>query len=701
MISDNSYASPRMSSNMQGGINGQITSRIEGAKGNPKSLADSYAKNQSLLDLLALQEMQQMQKKKTQRMIAQAAPVEDSTVKDQLQEKVLNGVKQGMGESIQGIKGLFNQQNQAAQNPAAQNPSVQMAAQGGLMSQPAPNINPKYFEGGGIVSFAEGTVMSDDQFEYVEKVLSDMGINDDKRAALTDEEKVNLVAEINRRQETSQTEAAQSLEDTTNMLGLDNYESAPAVKDRRAQMGNTIGEFFAPVKEYFGIGQPTTEEVLKGIPEFNPNANVEEAQGLAGLQPYTGSLYDDLDATIQDRYAKSRDGLAEVAAKQREKVEQERLAKEAKEQAGIDATKALAAKELAEKDAYKKRLENNPLFAKSEEEKLATAEANTPEALAAAEEEKLAEETERQARAAAALVEEERLTAEANTPEALEAAKAAKAAKAVEEKAAYDKTPAGVLAARYKAEDDRIAAAAPDDDRSNWRRVFDRLAAGASNVNKSGKISTSNRGALAALGGGISTELERERKDKKDIIAQNTKDATALTGQMEASLKRSQDFGLAKGQLKDQQQRTSLIEDRINMDGEQYKATAKAAEERFAQTDAADFLKSVSKERFDERNLGLLKSDQILRAEIEASRREGTKETADKRLDGAVLSYNVKITKIRADAVSDLQQSLQYREAPEALKASLLREVRSRFPDVPRGSVGESSSSGFSGFEQE
>jgi hypothetical protein len=213
MISDNAYASPRMSPSMQGGINQQITSRIEGAKGNPKSLADNYAKNKNLLDLLALQEMQQMQKKKAQRMAAQAAPVEDSTIKDQLEGDVLSGIKQDMGENIQGIKGLFNQQNQTAQNP-----SMQMAAQGGLMSQPASNINPKYFEGGGIVSFAAGTVMSDDQYEYVEKVLSDMGIDDAKRASLTDEQKTNLVAEINRRQEASRTEAAKSLEEPEGVL---------------------------------------------------------------------------------------------------------------------------------------------------------------------------------------------------------------------------------------------------------------------------------------------------------------------------------------------------------------------------------------------------------------------------------------------------------------------------------------------------
>ena len=699
MISDNAYASPRMSPSMQGGINQQITSRIEGAKGNPKSLADNYAKNKNLLDLLALQEMQQMQKKKAQRMAAQAAPVEDSTIKDQLEGDVLSGIKQDMGENIQGIKGLFNQQNQTAQNP-----SMQMAAQGGLMSQPASNINPKYFEGGGIVSFAAGTVMSDDQYEYVEKVLSDMGIDDAKRASLTDEQKTNLVAEINRRQEASRTEAAESLEEPEGLLEALAYDKKddPAVKDRRAQMGNTISEFFDPIKNKLGLGQPTTGEILEGIPEFNPNANVEEAQGLAGLKPYTSSVLDDFAATVQDRYDNSSTGIAEIAANKKAKEEEERLAQEAEEKKKVDAETAEKAAKMAEEAAYKQRLIDEPLFAQQERDRKAKEEANTPAALAAAKEAEEEAEAKRLTGVAAALAEEERLTAAANTPAALAAAKTAEGAKAAKAKAAYDASPEGLLAARYKAEDERIKAAAPKDERSNWRRIFDRVSAGASNVNKKGTISTSNRGALAALAGGISQEVDREKAERKDTIAQNTKDANALTGQFEASLKRSQDFGLQQDQLADQQNRTGLISDRINMEASQFKDKFEADAKQFEASQSADFLKSVSKERFDQRNLGLLENDQILRAEIEASRREGTKETADKRLDGAVLSYNAKITKIRAETVADLQASPQYAKADPALQESLLAEVRSRFPDISRGSIGGSSTdSGYSGFEKD
>ena len=698
MISDNAYASPRMSPSMQGGINQQITSRIEGAKGNPKSLADNYAKNKNLLDLLALQEMQQMQKKKAQRMAAQAAPVEDSTIKDQLEGDVLSGIKQDMGENIQGIKGLFNQQNQTAQNP-----SMQMAAQGGLMSQPASNINPKYFEGGGIVSFAAGTVMSDDQYEYVEKVLSDMGIDDAKRASLTDEQKTNLVAEINRRQEASRTEAAESLEEPEGGYRLD----GAAFEDRRAQMGNTINEFLDPIKNKLGLGQPTTGEILEGIPEFNPNANVEEAQGLAGLKPYTSSVLDDFAATVQDRYDNSSTGIAEIAANKKAKEEGERLAQEAEEKKKVDAETAEKAAKMAKEAAYKQRLIDEPLFAQQERDRKAKEEANTPAALAAAKEAEEEAEAKRLTGVAAALAEEERLTAAANTPAALAAAKTAEEAKAAKAKAAYDASPEGLLAARYKAEDERIKAAAPKDERSNWRRIFDRVSAGASNVNKKGTISTSNRGALAALAGGISQEVDREKAERKDTIAQNTKDANALTGQFEASLKRSQDFGLQKDQLADQRSRTGLISDRINMEASQFKDKFDADAEQFEASQSADFLKNVSKERFDQRNLGLLENDQILRAEIEASRREGTKETADKRLDGAVLSYNAKITKIRAETVADLQASPQYAKADPALQESLLAEVRSRFPDISRGSIGggsaggSSTNSGFSGFEKD
>jgi len=167
-----------MAMNPMGGIDQQIQQRKMQFKDNPQQLQQRYGQNKQLLDLLALQEISKEQQQRSQRMQMEAQQ-NPATVADQMQQEVLQGKKAEMSQGLQGIKGLrertkdvggalaqkqqqqqrrMQQQGQQPQRPLQQQQRPQgqpmMAAAGGLMTQAAPNIDPRYFEGGGIVAFS-------------------------------------------------------------------------------------------------------------------------------------------------------------------------------------------------------------------------------------------------------------------------------------------------------------------------------------------------------------------------------------------------------------------------------------------------------------------------------------------------------------------------------------------------------------------
>jgi len=180
-----------MAMNPMGGIDQQIQQRKMQFKDNPQQLQQRYGQNKQLLDLLALQEISKEQQQRSQRMQMEAQQ-NPATVADQMQQEVLQGKKAEMAQGLQGIKGLrertkdvggvlaqkqqqqqqrMQQQGQQPQRPPQQQQRPQgqpmMAAAGGLMTQAAPNIDPRYFEGGGIVAFKAGGPTAEEIEEYV------------------------------------------------------------------------------------------------------------------------------------------------------------------------------------------------------------------------------------------------------------------------------------------------------------------------------------------------------------------------------------------------------------------------------------------------------------------------------------------------------------------------------------------------------
>lgn len=190
--------------NPMGGIDQQIQQRKMQFKDNPQQLQQRYGQNKELLDLLALQEISKEQQQRSQRMQMEAQQ-NPATVADQMQQEVLQGKKAEMAQGLQGIKGLrertkdvggalaqkqqqqqqrMQQQGQQPQRPPQQQQRPQgqpmMAAAGGLMTQAAPNIDPRYFEGGGIVAFQLGGRVQALIEEYRKKTAGARNLSDEE-----------------------------------------------------------------------------------------------------------------------------------------------------------------------------------------------------------------------------------------------------------------------------------------------------------------------------------------------------------------------------------------------------------------------------------------------------------------------------------------------------------------------------------------
>ena len=209
--------------NPMGGIDQQIQQRKMQFKDNPQQLQQRYGQNKQLLDLLALQEISKEQQQRSQRMQMEAQQ-NPATVADQMQQEVLQGKKAEMAQGLQGIKGLrertkdvggalaqkqqqqqrrMQQQGQQPQRPPQQQQRPQgqpmMAAAGGLMTQAAPNIDPRYFEGGGIVAFEAGGRVQALIEEYRKKTAGARNLSDEEILARLETARPTEVAEYRKK----------------------------------------------------------------------------------------------------------------------------------------------------------------------------------------------------------------------------------------------------------------------------------------------------------------------------------------------------------------------------------------------------------------------------------------------------------------------------------------------------------------------
>jgi hypothetical protein len=271
--------------NPMGGIDQQIQQRKMQFKDNPQQLQQRYGQNKELLDLLALQEISKEQQQRSQRMQMEAQQ-NPATIADQMQQEVLQGKKAEMAQGLQGIKGLrertkdvggalaqkqqqqqqrMQQQGQQPQRPPQQQQRPQgqpmMAAAGGLMTQAAPNIDPRYFEGGGIVAFQLGG--------EVEALIEEYRKNRYGARDLSDEEILDQI------EKGKPTEVAEYRKKVYGARNLSDAEIEQAIKEsfsgRLRDADTPMPEPFSgdPMSMGLGMGSTTLEPLATGLPTEN------------------------------------------------------------------------------------------------------------------------------------------------------------------------------------------------------------------------------------------------------------------------------------------------------------------------------------------------------------------------------------------------------------------------------------------------
>lgn len=153
---------------MNNGIEGDVQSRMDAFRGNPQALAQRYAQDQQLIDLLALQKLKSEKDAAARQMQMQAGQGQMPTIAQQREQELMGMAKQEVAQRV----GAVGQQ-QAQQ----QQKNLQQAMQGGIAQAPAPNMMPpQAMASGGIVAFADGgTTPAGRLASGIAKTVGDIG----------------------------------------------------------------------------------------------------------------------------------------------------------------------------------------------------------------------------------------------------------------------------------------------------------------------------------------------------------------------------------------------------------------------------------------------------------------------------------------------------------------------------------------------
>ena len=200
-------------------------------KGGPRLQQEIKTMGPDTIKMIALQQIADQEKQRAMQANMQAQP-NPATVMQQVEQEVMQMAQPQqpagmpmMRDRVPQVGGVLAQKQRMQQQnmqragrpqPRPQQPPVR-AAMGGLMTQAAPNIDPRYFEGGGIVAFAKGDrvkggVDPDELERY--------GFTYEQFAELSPEQQQQLVMQINSIRETK-LDAASRVLPRTAALGAD------------------------------------------------------------------------------------------------------------------------------------------------------------------------------------------------------------------------------------------------------------------------------------------------------------------------------------------------------------------------------------------------------------------------------------------------------------------------------------------------
>jgi len=244
------------------------------------------------------------------------------------------------------------------------------------------------------------------------------------------------------------------------------------------------------------------------------------------------------------------------------------------------------------------------------------------------------------------------------------------------------------------------------DTRSNTRRLLDRLTDAAINASKR-PAATSNRGALASFGLGISEAVRAEEKERKEGLA-------GIRERRNALLKAKQDRELAKAQISQGQQRVDTLGKRLAQEqaqfdrkmesqSEQFQRTMKLKENELASSNALNVIKAQNKANYDAAMLDIKGAELEAQVAFNDARTQQGNQTLQLRAADALGKYSSKLQEVQREAIDALSFNPQYKNNPDALKAAekairlefktLIDAKKAEFAALGAGSSGLSESS--------
>jgi hypothetical protein len=672
-----------MAMNPMGGIDQQIQQRKMQFKDNPQQLQQRYGQNKELLDLLALQEISKEQQQRSQRMQMEAQQ-NPATVADQMQQEVLQGKKAEMAQGLQGIKGLrertkdvggalaqkqqqqqqrMQQQGQQPQRPPQQQQRPQgqpmMAAAGGLMTQAAPNIDPRYFEGGGIVAFQLGG--------EVEALIEEYRKNRYGARDLSDEEILDQI------EKGKPTEVAEYRKKVYGARNLSDAEIEQAIKEsfsgRLRDADTPMPEPFSgdPMSMGLGMGSTTLEPLATGL----PTENMESTRAVAPAEKVVAEEEEEEGETVADEALAVGEEAGTAAADETELSTLEQVLKGA-EQFGLPDDSAAPDAPLAQAKPVDDYLLNPAAQAARQgdrqREAFSANEARLNMGMPTGGLETLDRSNLAPTQGGRPLP---------GAPEMLRRAPEKELTLEQEFEALRRKQLADL-----KRDEEGLK-----DTRSNTRRLLDRLTDAAVNASKR-PAATTNRGALASLGLGVSEAVRAEEAERKEglagirdrrskLLASELERKQALAqigqGQQGLDLKATEianNLGINLEKVKNDAQR-------LNMDTERYANALAQSSREFAVTAAfraMDFDAQAAYRRdtaaLKTRELDL--QDKATKARTDASKQALAVEIADAKIAAQNAARDAEVSVLgtfRAQGFKDAELAEKTKTAIEGIQA--------------------------------
>lgn len=669
--------------NPVGGIDQQITQRAARLKNDPNALMQQYGQSKNILDLIAAQRAAEKVQKEKQ-LAALQMQGNPPTVADQLEQTLIAYEKEKMAPDLAGMKnlrdrtkgvaGVLAQKQQQQQQRMQQMGQQPQQRPQGLPSQPAPNLERMY--NGGIVGYNVGGGVYEPTEEEIEEERRRLISRNRVYARMSDEQiasrlRATYKPKISRISETDVREKRQELESANRFFKqLDD----DAIRSRIAAERGGVYEKLPPT---MGLGEGVRREggTKPSDIEMVTEEMTEQFDIGAPLAPVPKRSQKELSPFIAREAAaaaREPDVAAAAAAGQppapveTDEITMEEIVRMAggAPQAPAPATPRQAAP---------------------------TSTAPIPDFLLNREE---------QGRRRIAEIGDNAMAAGISglpTGPLKTLERGTQAPELLRRRAVTPLT----LEQRYEAlerkrlEDLEKDEAALTDTRSNTRRLLDRLTDAAINASKR-PAATSNRGALASFGLGISEAVRAEEKERKEGLA-------GIRERRNALLKAKQDRELAKAQISQgergldiQQQRADttaeqvagmlginesrlkLDAERLGMDAERYAATLEQAGREFEQSMAFKILDANAQNRYRKQTAELKGQELALQREMLEAKTDAQKSNVQTKVVTAISEVNSNAQKSIEDARQAINLSTNLTSAE---KTTQFEEAKRRIND--------------------